>query len=248
VKESPVLRTLTRRRGTARYSLVAAPALLTLLALAVLAGCGEAAPSAQTLLQNAKTTFNATKSFHFVLNVAHPGAGSIDAPVVTDAKGDVQRPDEVSATATVDAGLANLAVKVIVVGDKQWYTNPLTGKFEPTTQFTSYERIFDAQIGIGTLLTKLQHPSTPADGSANGTSCWKVTGTLAQADLAPIFGDTVKSDLKNVAVCVGKSDNRIYSVVIPGVIIDGDTADTVHTFYLSNFDQSVTIATPAPGE
>ncbi len=141
-----------------------------------------------------------------------------------------------SATATVDAGLATLAVKVVVVGDKQWYTNPLTGKFESTTQFTSYERIFDAQIGLGTLLTKLQHPSAPADGSANGTSCWKVTGTLAQADLAPIFGDAVKSD------------NRMYSVVIPGVIIDGDTANTVHTFYLSNFDQSVTIATPAPGE
>jgi hypothetical protein len=245
MKESPVLRTLTRRRGTARYSLVAT---LALLALIVLAGCGEAAPSAQTLLQNAKATFNATKSFHFVLNVAHPGTGSLDAPVVTDAKGDVQRPDAVSATATVDAGLATLAVKVVVVGDKQWYTNPLTGKFESTTQFTSYERIFDAQIGLGTLLTKLQHPSALADGSANGTSCWKVTGTLAQADLAPIFGDAVKSDLNNVAVCVGKSDNRMYSVVIPGVIIDGDTANTVHTFYLSNFDQSVTIATPAPGE
>lgn len=232
-----------RRRRTA-HAIVALTALLA--ALLVLASCGDSTPSSASLLKSAATTFNATKSFHFILKVDHPGAGSVDQYVVTDAKGDVARPDKLSATATVDAGIATVNVRVIVVGSQEWYTDPITGSYTPTDEFSSFQRIFDPQIGLGSLLQNLNNPSQPQDSSANGSSCWKITGTVARSDLMPILGDSVPNDIQHAAFCIGKSDNRLVSVTLPGQILPGDTAQTVHTFYLSSFDQPVTI-TPPPG-
>lgn len=241
-------RTLSARNGTRRMGWGAALWTMLTLALVLVAACGEAAPDAHTLLKNAQTQLDATKSFHFVLTTSHPGTGTLENPIVTDAKGDVVRPDELSTDATVSVGLATLPLKVIVAGGKQWYTDPLTGKVVETTQFTSYARIFDPQVGLGSLLTKLNNPSAPTDSSANGTPCWKVTGSLKQSDLTPVFGGAVQGDANNVSVCIGKSDNRVYSVTIPGAILAGDTSQTSRTFVLSNFDQSVTISTPAVGQ
>lgn len=234
-------------RGRGTRSTRAPFALLGLLAgLLVLASCGDSAPSSAALLKNAATTFNATKSFHFILTVDHAGAGSVSAYVVTSAKGDVARPDKLDATATVDAGLASVNVRLIIVGSQQWYTDPITGAFTPTNDFSSFQRIFDPQIGLGSLMRNLNNPSQPQDSSANGTACWKVTGTVSQSDFKPMLGDSVPGDVQHVAFCIGKSDNRLYSVTLPGRILAGDTAQTVHTFYLSNFDQPVTIS-PPPG-
>lgn len=230
-----------RRRGAC------AVALMGLLALALsLASCGDSVPSTSALLHNAAAKWNATKSFHFVMKVDHPGAGSLSTYVVTSAKGDVARPDKLDATAAVDAGFLSVNEHLIIVGDQEWLTDPLTGKFTPDDDFASFQRLFDPQIGLGSLMRDLNNPSQPQDSSANGTACWKVTGNIPRSDLTPMLGDSVPGDVQHAAFCIGKSDSRLYSVMLPGKILAGDTDQTVHTFYLSNFDQPVTIS-PPPG-
>ena len=85
-----------------------------------------------------------------------------------------------------------------------------------------------------------------ADGSANGTPCWKVSGTLDPALLTPLFGSTTATAPVPTTFCIGKSDNRLYSAALTCTIITGDKATTVHTFYLSKFGETVTV-TPPPG-
>ena len=233
-----------RRRALGRRFL---PALVLLAGLLALAACGDtSAPSSATLLKDAQTKLNATQSFHFQMKVDHPGTPASGGYVITSAEGDVSRPASLSATATVDAGFVNVNVSLIIIGQQEWYTDPISQKFVSTNQFGYFLNIFDPQHGLSALMTQLQNPSAPADGSANGQSCWKVSGTLSPSLLQPLFNDVIATQPIPTTYCIGKSDGRLYSATLSGAIADGDTSKTAYTFYLSKFDAPVTI-TPPPG-
>ena len=221
-------------------------AALALLAglLAVAACGGTPPPSAATLLKSAQDKLNTTQSFHFQMKVDHPGAPSSGGYVITSADGDISRPASLHATAAVDAGFVNVNVSLIIIGQKEWYTDPLTQQYVATDQFGYFLTIFDPQQGLGALMTQLQHPSAPADGSANGQSCWKITGTLSPSLLQPLFNDVVATKPVPTTFCVGKSDGRLDSATLSGAITHGDTSKTAYTFYLSKFDVPVTITPP----
>jgi hypothetical protein len=208
-----------------------------------LAACGGAsAPSAATILKSAQTKFDQTKSFHFVLNASHLGAS--DALGVTYAVGDVQRPDRLKATATANVAGFSLSVRLIVVGQQQWF-DAGAGSYQPTTQFGSLLTIFDAQRGVGAVLIHMQQPSTPQDATSGNVSCWKISGKVDTSQLAAIVGgSTLPNKTVQASVCIGKSDNELYSVTLAGTVTQTDTAQTSRSFTLSSFDQSVDIAPP----
>lgn len=229
----------------ARARLASSPMALLVMAVIALAGCGgPATPDAATLLKGAQAKFDQTKSFHFVLDAAHLGAS--DPLPVTNAVGDVQRPDQLSAKATVVTQGLSFNVTLIIVGQQEWISDPLSGQYRSTTEFGTLLTIFDAQQGVGAVLRHMQQPSTPQDSSAGDAPCWKVTGKVATSDLAAIVGGTVLPDATvPTSVCVGKSDNELYSVTLSGPVTGTDTPQTMRAFTLSKFDQPVSIQTPA---
>jgi hypothetical protein len=216
-------------------------------ALLLLAACGGSSANAADLLKHAQDKMATINTLHFIMNVDKPGTGSIENPYATAAQGDVKRPDGLNATATVNVGIGSFTVQLVILGSDQWLTNPLTGKFEKTSGFDSFLKIFDPQTGLGTLLTALQGPSKPTDGSANGIACWKISGTLDPQLLQPLFGDITAAGPVPTTFCIGKDDGRLYQAVLTGKVTTGDTAQTVRTFFLSKFDAPVTITTPTAG-
>jgi LppX_LprAFG lipoprotein len=220
--------------------------LVSLLAavLLVVAACGESTPDAGTLLRNAQAKFNQTKSFHFTLTAK--GLGAQDPLPVTQATGDVQRPDELSATATADVAGFTAQVRLIIIGSNQWITNPLTGGWQTTDQYGGILTIFDAQKGVGAILVQLQQPSTPQSSDSHGTPCWKITGKMATSNLGPMVGsnDVVPNQSVPTTVCIGKLDSELYSATLAGAVLPSDTAQTSRTFTLSNFDEPVSIQAP----
>lgn len=220
-------------------------ALALLVGLLTVAACGGSPPpSAATLLKTAQDKLNATQSFHFQMKVDHPGTPSSGGYVITSADGDVSRPASLHATATVDAGFVNVNVSLIIIGQQEWYTDPISQKYVETSEFGYFLNIFDQQQGLGALMTQLQNPSAPTDGSANGQNCWKITGTLSPSLLQPLFEDVVATQPIPTTYCIGKSDGRLYSATLTGAITQGDTSQTAYTFYLSKFDTPVTINPP----
>lgn len=231
-------------RYTSRARSLAALALLT--ALFVVAACGDSTPSASSLLKTAQDKLNATQTLHFQMKVDHPGTPSNGSYIITSADGDIQRPASLHATAKVNAGFVTVDVSLVIIGEQEWYTDPLSNQYVKTTQFGYFLNIFDTQRGLGALMTRLQNPSTPTNGSANGHDCWKISGTMSPSLLQPLFNDVVATQPIPTAYCIGKADGRLYSATLSGAITEGDTDKTVYTFYLSNFDAPVTI-TPPPG-
>lgn len=240
------LRARRVRVASGHLAAVALAAVVLLLA-ACGGGGGAKTPVSATLLKNAQAKFNATSTFHFIMTVANLGPVPPGGYNVTAANGDVQRPDKLSAEATASVGFASANVKLIIIGTQEWMTDPFTQKFSPTSGFESFLAIFDQNKGIGSLLGKLQNPSKPADGSANGASCWKISGTVPPSDLQPIFGDITATSPVPSTVCIDKSTSELDAVTLNGAITSGDTAQTTRTFYLSNFDKPVSIQPPAAG-
>jgi hypothetical protein len=218
---------------------------LLLAAALTVAGCssGTTIPSAATLLNNARDTFNKTQSFHFVLTATHLGPN--DALPITSATGDVARPDRLRATANTSVSGFALTVKLIVVGQQAWL-DPGFGSYQPNNQYASFLTIFDPTQGVGAALAQMQQPSTPQDSNANGTACWKISGKIdTTAVSAVVNGNVVSGQTVPATVCIGKTDNQLDSVTLTGAITTTDTAQTVRTFVLSQFNQPVTIQAPA---
>jgi LppX/LprAFG-like lipoprotein len=235
------------KRGM-RWSL--ALGLIIALAALVLAGCNNPSlPSAASLLATAQQHFNDAKTFHFVMTADHLGskpAGDPGLESLSAAEGDVQRPDKLNSSGTVNFGGLTVTTKLIIVGQQAWYQNPLTGSFDEEDSFASFATLFDPTKGLGVALTSLRNPSLPSDGSANGTPCWKISGDVDTAALRALLGDSAASAKSpHVTICVGKTDGRLYSIVLTGQLVPGDTGQTTRTIYLSKYDAPVNIQPPA---
>ena len=229
------------------------PGLRAALALALLAVClvataacesGPSTPSAASLLTQAQAAFAQLNSFHFALTAQN--LGDTDPLPVTQATGDVQRPDQLSTTATVNSPLGPVQVQLIILGQQEWITDPLTGTFNPTTEYGGFLNIFDAQHGVGATLANLANPGTPQSSSAAAGACWKISGTLPASAIASVVNGAAGSNASVPAsVCIGKSDHELYSVTFSGAVSETDTAKTTRTFVLTKFNQPVTITPPA---
>lgn len=251
---------MLRAHGRARAGLRAffasvLVALVALLLSALLAACGESAPSAASVLAGGQTKFDATHSFHFKLTTDHAGAPT-DANSIypTAAEGDAQLPDTtshtpaaLSASATVAAGgIGSVTTQVVVIGNEGWFLNPLTNKYEANDQIGVFSKVFDPQTGIASLLTQIDSASTPAGRNVGGNDCWNINGMISADKVAGIVGNTAASSAPlKATICVGKNDHELYLISLTGVLLAGDVALTDHQFLLSKFDVPVSITRPA---
>lgn len=239
------VRSLSVRGAFRRYRRMDAVAVALLIAcMMVTAACsGSSGPSAATLLAQAQTAFRQLTSFHFTLTAQH--LGKSDPLPITQAAGDVRRPDQLSVTASVDSALGLVQVKLIILGQKEWISNPLTGAFQPTTDYAGFLTIFDAQQGVGATLTQLRNTSTPQISSAAAGACWKISGTLPASAVAGVVNGAAGSNASvPTTVCIGKSDGELYSITLAGAVSQTDTAQTSRTFALTRFNQPGAITAP----
>ncbi len=220
--------------------------MLIVLVLLTLAACGGdgGTPSAQQLIGNAQKAIQKVTSYHFNLAVDNPGTGA--TLVIKSADGDILVPDKLKANANALVGGNIVQVQIITIGDKEYFTNPITGEWIPTTGLIDPRSLSDTKTGVAVILGAIQNPSTPADSNVDGTPCWSIDGTLDAKYLAAITGGGVSpGTMVAINTCIGKNDNLPYQIRIKGIATQGDTTNTVRTFKLSKFGENVTITAPA---
>ena len=233
------------QRHTTR-SLFALPLFILLCFTCILAACGgdtASTPTAQQLIKNAQAALQKVTAYHF--NLVAEGAGAGGFLVVKSADGDTVVPDKLQADADAVV-LGNIVkVKIISLADKQYVTDPISGKWQPTTGLLDPRTLSDSKTGIIAILGLIQNPSTPTDSNVDGKPCWNINGKLNAKDIQGITGGgTPANATDDVSTCIGKSDNLPYSIRITGIAIQGDTDKTVRTFKLSKFIESITIVAP----
>ena len=246
---TPISQPYRHRQDTRRYSGVhkSGTAGIILLALMLfLTACGGSssnAPDAHALIAKAQAAIQKVNSYHFNLNVDNPGTGG--TLIIKTADGDILVPSKLKANANVLV-LGNIVqVQLITIDNDQYVTNPITNKWERTTGLLDPRTLSDSNTGVAAILGHIQNPSTPVDANVDGTPCWSIDGTLDAKYLAGITGGGAPSgSTVKVTTCIGKTDNLPYQIKMSGVAAAGDTSQTVRTFKLSKFNETLTITAP----
>ena len=202
-------------------------------------------PTTKQLLASLQKNFRTVSSFHVVLQVQNPGPASQDGVQIRNASGDVIMPDKVQAQATVILSGQSVTVKLISIGDNQYITDPITGQWRVIKGVLDPRTLTNPDTGILSLVGKLQNMSQPTDDVVNHIPCWRITGQLDAKYLAFFTGGGVPAGtMLQMSTCVGKADSLPYQVGVTGEAAAGDTAQTVRTFILSNYNENITITVP----
>jgi hypothetical protein len=228
---------------------------LLLCSLGLLAACSSGGSSttlsSTALLATAAANLGTDTAFHFTMTEDHAGTPTGSDYDITQAQGDVAKPDKMSATATLNTAFGQINnVQVIVVSNHAWAKTPLTGdKWQSADEYANVGSFFtNANNGLaGMVKNGLQNVGAPTDGSANGVPCWKISSTVSSDYLSSLTNGQVQGGKQiPVTLCVGKSDGQLHEVLVPGKLTSYDTDQTTRTVILSNFNESVNI-TPPPG-
>ena len=154
-------------------------------------------------------------------------------------------PDKLKANANALVIGNTVQVQIVAIGDKQYVTDPISGKWTSTTGLLDPRTLSDSQTGVAAILGHIQNPGTPTDSNVDGTSCWSIDGKLDAKYLTAITGvGTPAGTQVNVTTCIGKQDHLPYLIRMSGVTVQGDTDKTVRTFKLSKFGEQLTIVAP----
>jgi hypothetical protein len=232
------------KRRTAFFSLFGVLLMLFFL----LTACGEegSTPDSKQLLTQAQEAMKQVNTYHFNLKTDSAGVGSAQDINIQTAEGDVKAPDRIKATGTISyQGFTVPGVTVIAVGEKDYYTDPLTRQWKSTSGFDA-RTLANPQAGVSILLGGIQQPGVPTSSSVDNRDCWSIAGKLSTQYIAGIIGSSAaKSGNVDTTVCIGKSDHRLYQIEIKGIVIQGDSDQTKRTITFSKFNDPVTIEAPA---
>lgn len=203
------------------------------------------APTTQQLFAALQKSFRNVTAFHVVMSVDNPGAVNPNQVQIRAASGDVVMPDKVKAQATVILSGQSVTINLISIGATQFITDPITGQWRVVKGILDASTLTNPNSGILSLVNKVQNASQPVSDSVNNVPCWRVTGQLDAKYIAFFTGGGVPAGtMLQTTACIGKSDSLPYMVKVVGEAASGDNANTARTFFISNFNENISIAAP----
>jgi hypothetical protein len=218
------------------------------LVAAVLAGCGgQPEPPPAELAKRAADSLDSLKSVHFVLAIAGAPA-FLDASRTLNlrqAEGDVLRPDRAQATARVALGGFVVSVKFINIGDANYMTDPLGGKWGQAPPGLGYNAtyLFDKEQGAGAIVRQVEGIAKAGEEKIDGVDCHHLTGQIANAKLKVLTGGVIPGETVTVDVWSAKDGASVRQLRLTE--IGAAKAPMTWTLVLSRHDQPLTIEAPA---
>lgn len=202
-------------------------------------------PTSQQLLSALQKNFRTVSSFHVVMKTQNLGTATSGRVQIRSADGDVIMPDKVKAQASVILSGQNVTVNLISVGNTQYITDPITGQWRVVKGVLDPRILTNPDTGIVSLAGKLQNVSKPTDDTVNGIPCWRINGQLDAKYLAFLTGGGVPAGtMLQTSLCAGKADTLPYELSVTGRATASDSAQTVRSFDISNYNKNLNITAP----
>ena len=202
-------------------------------------------PTVQQLISTVEKNFRSVTAFHVIMKVDNLGPSQNGLIQIRSADGDVLMPDKVKASANVLLSGQVVEIELVSIGDTQYITDPITGQWRVVKGVLNASTLTNPDTGIVSLASKLTNLSGPTDDVVNGTPCWRINGQLPAQDLAFLTGGGMPAGtMLQTSTCVGKADGLPYQLTVTGQAAKGDTPQTVRSFTISNYNETITIAAP----
>jgi hypothetical protein len=203
------------------------------------------APTAQQVLAAVQKNFRAVTSFHVIMKTDNLGVSSANQIQIRDADGDVLMPDKIRAQANVLLSGQAMTVNLISVGGQQFITDPITGQWRVVKGVLDPRTLTNPDTGLISLAGKLQKVTGPVADNVNSTACWRVNGLLDAKYLAFFTGGGVPAGtMLKTTVWAGQADGLPYEISVVGEAASGDTSQTTRTFFISKYNESLSIVAP----
>ena len=243
-----------------RRGFYVAVVLVCAMSIAILrSGCNESSAPSPTLTASPALTateivdmsaekMETVDSFHFELTQAGGTTPIAMGLEMSEAAGDIVRPDKVKGEITAIVIGLPVQVEFITVGDITLVTNPLTGQWEPFPSEFSAAGIFDPDIGIAAILRSMTNLSRLEDEKAAGFACFHIKGTITSEDLRPITRLFTLSYVEGAEIAaevwLDREDFLLRRIRLEGRITAEEKPGIIRTMTFSDYDKSVEIKLP----
>jgi lipoprotein LprG len=216
------------------------------LLAALAAGCGGSSGSKanpEVLLQQAKTTLNATSSAHFVLtsqNVSTSGTN------LTGGEGDLARPAQLQGSFSVTVEGFGTSVKVVSKGGvfaaQLPFQNHYTRVSPATFGLTDPSALLDPAHGLSNLLTAGTNPQYTGQERYKGELLDEVT-SIVPGSAIPVLPNAKPSETVTMVVAINPKSHETRQISLTGPFTS-KTSDSTYVVVLSAYNKPVNITLP----
>ncbi len=199
-------------------------------------------PTAEDILVQASDAMSAASSFSFVMS--HP-SGTTSLPgglFLTRADGAVVSPDRLVVNAEANYGRVFVNVSGIVIGEKAYMTNFLTGAWSRVAPEDSPFAFLDPVSLVSDLITKVEAPRFGGDAGVAGATV--ITGTMPAKPFEALVGTVDETRTVAVRLTFDAETLLLKQVLIEGAlqVEDGPRASRLVEF--SMYGENIAIEPP----
>lgn len=213
-----------------------------------LAGCGGDGggdePSASAILDAASEKTAAAESFRFALDVENvpPAASGLS---VTSADGAVVVPDRLEAKASGTFSGIPIETELVLVGDDDYFRDPLTGAWRRFDPGTSPVELLDPAKGVLSVIEGAEEVELEGSETVGGVDTHRLTGKVKATDAAPLLAVSDAADrLVDLELWIGKDDQVLRRIRVEGPVAEGEPEEASRTVQLSGFGETFDIEAP----
>lgn len=219
----------------------------SLACVLLLAGCGgggEAGPTPAEIVARSAERTAELKSFRFTLRVENvPPAGS--GLSLTSADGAVIVPDRLKAKASATFSGIPIETELVIIGDDDYFVDPLTRKWRRLDVGTSPVEFFDPAKGVLGVIRGAVDLAQAGTEEVGGVETHRLKGKVSARDAAPLLVVSSTSDrLAELELWIGKNDGILRRVRVLGPVGEGEPDEASRTVELSDFDRELVIEAP----
>lgn len=219
-----------------------------LLCALLLAGCGGDGggdePAADEIVAAAAAKTAEVKSFRFTLDVENVPPSSTGLSL-TSADGEVIVPDRLRARASATLSRIAIETELVIVGDDDYFVDPLTRQWRRLEIGTSPVAFFDPARGVLSVIEGAVELEAAGSETVGGVESHRVTGQVKARDAARLLAVSSTSErLVDLELWIGKDDLTLRRIRVRGPVGAGEPAAAGRTVELSDFDRTFEIEAP----
>ena len=206
--------------------------------------CGEPEQlTPQQVIEKAVPAIQGANSFHFTYEASKP-----DKPLpgifITRVDGDAAKPDKLVADVAGVAANINVNIKVAADGDKQYMTDPVSGRWGAMSSVFNVTQFFDPAKGVSDILAGVKDLQSDGTETLDGTATYRLKGKVPAAALKSLSAEVTATDDLPSVLWIGARDFLLRKVKMDGPLLSGEPANVTRTITLKDFNKEVKVETP----
>lgn len=201
--------------------------------------------TAVDIISQASKALKVVKAVHFKLS-STGGMMSIGTGLVAKTiEGDVVQPDRVKGTAVSTFGKVTVEINFVVIGTRQFITNPITKQWQALPATDAAPNLLDPDKGAAFLLAQATNLKKLDNETLGGVGCYHLAATIPATLIAGLVGAAGSASLLTGEIWIATSDSLPRQISMTGPVTTEEPPAIQRVLELSNFNESITIDTPA---